>query len=448
MVGWRRGGRWAVVLLAVYGAAHLASTAWFAVRARPGAPAPAAPAGPALTARQQPLVSALTRLLDDDGVPAAERWATAIVLASPTDDLGYLALVTAQIRRESHFLAPDLEWLYQGLVPDLVHELGVTDPIRTIGPMQVQSWRLADFFAKARGERLSAHTVKSLAADVETGVAACVAVLDRIVVEYAPDRRLRGWVHAAGAPGLQAHGPVLARDFQGLLPAGRHTEALRQKLLSDLTGEPLALDGVSGERTTALLARHPGLGSLTELHRRWAERFGASAPATLVPRLAHDPTLAFVLADFHSGPGASRTAALQALLNDLFGTDLATDGKWGPRTRGEVWRLLARCVPDEAERLEYVELLTSGHKMPWLRDRLLAMAARQWRAAHGTEAPAALVPDLWFGGVTQELKGLGRISVEGYVAGSVAFYEDYLRRLCLYTGAELPGTAPVPPRGQ
>lgn len=437
--------RWAVVSLAVYGMAHLASTAWFLVHARPGAPHALAPASADLTAKQQPLVSALSRILDEDGVPEAERWATAIVRSAPTGDLGYLALVTAQIRRESHFLAPDLEWLYQGLVPDLVHELGVTDPIRTLGPMQVQSWRLADFFANARGEQLDAHSVKALAADIETGVAACVAVLDRIVVEYAPDRRLRGWAYSVGEAGLNPDHIVLARDFTGTVAPERRSEALRQKLLSDLTASPLALDGLPGERTQALLLRHPDLVAVPELRARWRARFGRIAPAAIAPRIAHDPGLAFVLADFHSGPGSSRTAALQALLNDLFATQLACDGKWGPSTRAEVWHLLAHCVPEEPQRLEFVDLLASGHKMPWVRDQFLAMARQLWRERHGSEAPAALVPDLWFSGLAQDLKGLGRISVEGYVAGSVAFYEDYLRRLCVYTGAELPGIVPNRP---
>ena len=67
-------------------------------------------------------------------------------------------------------------------------------------------------------------------------------------------------------------------------------------------------------------------------------------------------------------------------------------------------------MPLEERRLEFVELLTTGQKTPWLRD--------------------------------QALKGLGRISVEGYVAGSTAFYEDYLRRLSTYAGREVPAAAP------
>jgi hypothetical protein len=50
--------------------------------------------------------------------------------------------------------------------------LGVTDPLRTIGPMQVQRWRLQDHFEQAQGRRLDAHTVKGRAVDIEAGVAA------------------------------------------------------------------------------------------------------------------------------------------------------------------------------------------------------------------------------------------------------------------------------------
>jgi hypothetical protein len=141
-----------------------------------------------------------------------------------------------------------------------------------------------------------------------------------------------------------------------------------------------------------------------------------------------------VLADFHAGPGASRVAALQAILNDLLDSRLACDGKWGPRTRAEVARLLGITVADEARRVELCELLTHGHKTPWLREQALALARKAWREQRGAEAPDALVPDLWCDGTAQRVKGLGRIAVEGYVSGSVAFFEDYLRRLACYSG--------------
>jgi hypothetical protein len=265
---WRRLGAFSVYGLAAFGLLHLASTALFAWRTLPQ-PAPARPPAAAqLTRSQQPLVSALVRVLAEDGVADAERWATAIVRASPTDDLGYLALVTAQIRRESHFLAPDLEWLYQRLVPDLVHELGVTDPLRTLGPMQVQRWRLQDHFEQALGRELDAHSVKELAVDVEQGVAACVAVLDRLVVAHVPDRRLRGWIDTVGPAGLLPDPIVLARDWLGTLPGERADEALRQKLLGDLTAEPLALDGVRGAHTERLLAARRGSSASARSRRR------------------------------------------------------------------------------------------------------------------------------------------------------------------------------------
>nr|MCU0864465.1 hypothetical protein [Planctomycetota bacterium] len=316
------------------------------------------------------------------------------------------------------------------------------DPLRTIGPMQVQRWRLQDHFEQAQGRELDPHTVKDMAIDIEAGVAACTAVLDRIVVDYVPDRRLRGWVHTHGPLGVMPQPPTLARDWCGLLAPERPYEALRQKLLSDLTAEPLALDGVTGERTRQLLAARPELASEAALRAAWRARHGSDAPPRIAPRISHDPRLAFVLADFHSGVGACRVAALQALLIDLFGAELACDGKWGPRTRAEVARLFGLMVPHEERRLEFVELLTTGHKTPWLRDQALAMARTLFRQRHGIEAPDALVPDLWFDSLSQALKGLGRISVEGYVAGSTAFYEDYLRRLSIYAGREVPAAAP------
>ena len=71
------------------------------------------------------LLAAVAAVLRDDGVPEADRWAQAIVRHSPSSEVTYIALVVAQIRRESNFHARDLEWLYDGVVPDVAHELGV-----------------------------------------------------------------------------------------------------------------------------------------------------------------------------------------------------------------------------------------------------------------------------------------------------------------------------------
>lgn len=434
--------RWTIAGLACYGAAHLVNLTVRGARAWPSAPLRPLANATLLSTEQQPLVSALCRMLTEDGVPLAERWACAIVRAAPTTDLGYLALVTAQIRRESRFLAPDLEWLYQSVVPELVHDLGVADPIHTLGPMQVQRWRLQDYFEQATGRHLDAGDVRDLALDIETGVAACLAVLDPIVREYLPDRRVRGWVNQIGPAGLLGEVDVLASEHFGG-HAERRTEALRQKLLSDLTGAPLALDGVRGAATEDLLRAHPDLAALGTLHERWRARFGVPAPEAIAPRIAHEPRLAFVLADFHSGTGASRTAALQALLDDLFSAGIACDGKWGPLTRAAVPELLEDAEPDPARRAEFAAMVAAGRHPQWLRGQLLAMARRLHRERTGRDGPDALVPDLWFDGMAQEVKGLGRMSVAGYVAGSVAFFEDYLARLVAYTG----GASTVVPGG-
>ena len=137
--------------------------------------------------------------------------------------------------------------------------------------------------------------------------------------------------------------------------------------------------------------------------------------------------------------GLARLAALQALTNALCGSELACDGKWGPKTAAQMPRLLALVEPDDDRRADFLTLLETGSKRRWVREQLLAMARRQHRERTGTAAPDALVPDLWFENTATRIKGLGRISVAGYVAGSTAFYEDYLRRLCEYTGAEVPG---------
>lgn len=428
--------RIAVLGLACYGSLHLVGIATEASRAWPGAKSTSS--GPPLTAEQQPIVSALSRLLDEDGVQQPVRWASAIVRSSPTTDLGYIALVTAQIRRESHFLAPDLEWVYQRVVPELVHSLGVDDPINTIGPMQVQRWRLHDHFEQALGTELDKQNVRDLSLDIETGVAACVAVLDDLVVEYVPDRRLRGWVFEPGKDGLREDVQALASDFLDPQDDVRQN-VLQQKLLSDLTGTPLALDGVPGPNTESLLDRHSAYRDLEELRSAWQEQFRHDPPEGLPPRITHDTRLAFVLADFNAGAGASRIAALQSLTNLLFTTELAADGKWGPKTKAQMSKLLRAAVLDAAQRRDFEDLLESGNKRQWLRGQLLAMARKLYRERFGKDAPDALVPDFWFHGATQRIKGLGRISVAGYVAGSTQFYEDYLRRLCVYTGARPPG---------
>ena len=81
----------------------------------------------------QPLmVAALASILREDAVQESDRWAQAIVRYAPSCEVTYIALVAAQIRRESNFHARDLEWLYDGVIPDVAHELGVDDHVRTL----------------------------------------------------------------------------------------------------------------------------------------------------------------------------------------------------------------------------------------------------------------------------------------------------------------------------
>ena len=80
---WRTLGQFLVIGLACHGLVQLVDSACYVVRSSPW-PAPArTKVGMPLLRSQQPLVSALARVLDEDGCPAAERWAAAIVRASP-----------------------------------------------------------------------------------------------------------------------------------------------------------------------------------------------------------------------------------------------------------------------------------------------------------------------------------------------------------------------------
>ncbi len=454
----RNTGRAVVCLLALYGGVHLTSTLCLGWSRLPRSGEPWSVAG-ALAPEQERVVSALARILSEDGVGEAGRWAQAIVRAAPTTDLGYVALVAAQIRRESHFLAADLEWLFRQLVPDLAHELGMPDPINTIGPMQVQRWTLGDVFTRALGRRVTAHEVKGLAADVEVGVAACVAVLDAIVADHIPDRTPRGWATSSGPTGMEApEERVLARDWLGALPAERPRLAVLQKLLSDLTRTPLALDGVIGEETRraahAVAARLDGEDRARLLvepldggwvsatvHSLWEHEHGVRAPRSITPRLAHDPRVAFVFADFNTGRGACRTAALQYLMRDVLAVDLAVDGKRGPKTEAAMRRLFAEFEPDARRRDDFLALVDLGHKRAWVSEQAFAIAAGLWRTRRGAEPPSRLIPDLWHDGMAQQIKGIGRVSVEGYVAGSTAVFEDYLARLFTYTGTAIGAAA-------
>ncbi len=464
----RRVMRLGIFSLAGFGAIHLGSSAFYALRSRPSLDkvAPKAELAPS----EQILVSALTRVLLEDSVPSAERWAEAILRASPTNDVAYLAAVTAQIRRESHFLEEDIEWLFDRLVPDLLHEWGIPDPVNTVGPMQVQRWRLRGLFERTLGRPIDRHEVKQLAGSIEFGVAACVAALDPIILEHYPDRSIRGWVDFPAAVAMDVPGSdnLASNRFRTDLEIRCAFVAI-QKMLSDLNSAPLALDGIVGSHTlesaqlfaqTLAGAKRSRFTSALQLWHQveeaqvlrsdvtfqvlqaaWSERFLVEAPNRLLPRISHDPRLAFVFADFNTGRGASRIAALQVLLGHALDTPVATDGRVGPETRQAMKEFFERFVDVGSQREEFLQLLRDGHKPRWVRNQALRLAQEVYGSATGKLPPQALVPDLWHDGVRQRLKGSQRVSIEGYVAGSVAFFEEYYLRLSTYTGRSLPRSA-------
>ncbi len=426
-----------IVTLALYGGLRVANTGWLFLFERGGASRVAETGLPALSPDQQPIVSALTRLLELENVGEPARWAAAIVRSCPTTDVGYVALVTAQIRRESNFLAKDLEWLYESLVPELCHELGIERHTRTIGPMQIQRRHLAEIFRRSLGHKVEPSDLEDLALDLELGVAAAVAVLDGVVTEYVPDRKLQGWADAVGMTQHRTE-RVLARSWSDEVTEEEASIAATQKLLSDLTGVPLALDGALGSHTKELTALFESVLPNQSIQERWEEVFGARAPARLEPRIAHDSPLGFIVADFTSGLGSSRIAALQVLLNETVDADLVADGKFGPVTRAACSTLFERHLDNPRRVGELQELLRKGHKPGWVRSQALQLASRVYRLSSANPAPEALIPNLSYYRITQRIKGLGRMSVEAYVSGSVTTFEDYYSRLSTFIGKDVP----------
>lgn len=441
--------RRSLALLAIaFGLLHALSFTWYALRSTLRPPLPVAPHLP-LRADQQRMAHALGELLREDGVAEARRWAEAIVAFAPAADAGTIALVTAQIRRESHFLERDLEWLFRRAVPDLLHDLGVPDPIRTIGPMQIAHGLLRELIRATDGVELEDHELKVEAYTLETGVRYCALYLAGLMRQYLADGPPGGFIDHLGEPP-----PTTADPIDG----PTHLAAV-QKMLSDLTGTPLVLDGQPGPRTLALAQQFamtwdpagalgptleddlrriatadPGDPSATALGAAltgaWRSRFGHRPPTSWPITYTHDPRLAFVFSDFNAGRGAARVAALQATLAALDGAPLAADGKPGPRTRSAMQCFVARLADLPArQRADLIDLIATGRKPRFVLARVTSLARRAFQDRFGN-APAALrVPDLHHSGLAQSLKGIGRISVADYVAGSAFFFEQYYLRL-------------------
>jgi hypothetical protein len=204
-----------------------------------------------------------------------------------------------------------------------------------------------------------------------------------------------------------------------------------------------ALDGIP-EITTAEQLRKDLV--FRTIAKAWQRRFELLPPDRIFPRISYDPRLSFVFADFNSGKGSCRLAATQALMAIVLATEVEADGKMGPQTRAAMADLFDKFVIDESRKKEFQELLRTKNKPVWVSTQARSLAQKVYRANTGMVPPNHLVPNLWHGRLRQQMKGGSRlVSVEGYVSGSVSFFEDYYLRLATYTGRQVerpPSAAP------
>lgn len=401
----------------------------------------------------------LTRILEADGVLNASSWGRAIARHAVSLEPGYLALCMAQLRRESNFLATDPETLITWAMPAFLQAFGFHLPFRTVGPLQIGSRRFQELVERrlgrsVEGERELIH----LAHDLDVAVAASLDHLDRLVREYRPLRDLGGFANRRGRMGLQEpEGPHHPDLWNAEEREDRRVVALFQKMVSDLADEPLVLDGVFGERTRSVAAELAALdtsfdrqrylqdlvydATLLTSHERWwgpafsrvrsawESIYGPCEVDGITPRLAHDPWLAFVVADHNAGLGACRIAATQHMLNALFESGLAVDGIPGPRTVRACIDALPHVTFEVREREELARQLASPRDRRTALKRVRLELMRVYAYRLGEVPPEALVPDRHYGSTSQELKGIGRMSTRAYVIGSVRFFESYLVRV-------------------
>ena len=407
-----------------------------------------------LTKYQLDAYEAISNILQEDRIPKAEQWAKAIIQHSPTSDIGYLALIMAQIRRESRFNAPDLEWLFDRVVPESTHEMGLEDPISTIGPMQIKKSHL-----EIITEQPDQTKLKNEASEIDRGVQIAVVFLDEIVNHYYPSRQIKGWASLQGQKGYtvtdQANQIISLPDneFDDL-----QYKASFQKMLSDLTQTPQVLDGVAGPKTlkacrkfSTILAPDEQRTFIESLQyelitlngnsnfidsytfktvkREWETIFGTSRDK-LFPRLSNDPKLVFVFADFNVRKYSCRLAALQHMLAKLLELELTTDGIYGPETKSVLTKSLEILDLKENEYDDFIKLIENpGSKRLWLILRMHHLIGNKWIEKYKYDPPFALLPEVYTHRVSQKIKGIPRMSVKDYVIGSTAFYEDYYARL-------------------
>lgn len=392
-------------------------------------------------------------LLEADGIDRADEWARAIVEYTPTLDRGYLALLLAQIRRESHFNAPDIEWLFDRVVPEALHDFGVEDPVSTIGPMQIKQHHLR----RVTGIEDRAELKRSMS-DIQQGVFAAVCYIDLLITDYYPDRDLRGWATMTGRIGFSVI------DQQNYAPNWDEQEmqermyfAAIQKMLSDLTGDPLVLDGDIGSKTHEAARRFSSMlppdeqAAFNDAFRyklttpagteladsvpyqvikdEWTAIYGQGQDR-IFPRIAHDPRICFIFADFNVGRHASRLAALQWMAGQLTGRATTADGLYGQESKTTLLELIQLLDLSDEKRAEWQELIPNPEgKRDWVVLKLHELTSSHWERKHETPAPMALIPSISTHRFSHDVKGIGPMTVRQYVVGSTTFYEDYYARL-------------------
>ena len=410
------------------------------------------------------LAAVISDILHEDGIVEAKIWSLAIARHVPTDEPGYVALVMAQIRRESRFNAPDLEWLYDHLVPDLLHDKDIVkNRVNTVGPMQINRNQLLALMHK-RNENKTVTIAEGpaftkLVSDIDLGVKYAVIYLDEIVLDYIPNRKLYGWYDYIGHQGMFLKNevnqpPTSDRELFHLY----ETVAAYQKMLSDLSHKPLALDGMLGNRTLqsarsfamrlpsedrkrmleALSDEYSGIedvetmlkdDSFRLVCKYWQQVYGRTPSFAIYPRISHDPRLIFILADFNIGKSSCRIAVMQQMLNVLYKKELQVDGKYKSMTLASIRDYILKSSIAEDRRNDFLSLIDQKRKLGWVRSEVTAMLSYEWQELTGEKAPNALCPQLYTKYINQQKKAIERISTREYVSGSVWFFENYYVRL-------------------
>ncbi len=406
-----------------------------------------------MTNYQLKAYNAITQILIEDRIPDAKGWAHAIVQYSPTSDPGYLALVIAQIRRESHFNAPDLEWLFDKIVPESVHNMGLPDPVSTIGPMQIKKGHLQNITNQPDQGQL-----KKDSCDIDRGVQAAVLFLDNIIKDYYPSRQIKGWASLRGRRGYTVTDQInYLHSWDEKEFVDRQHKASFQKMLSDLTESPLVLDGVTGDKTIKVCRKFSTIlppddqrkftesleheltilkaadflesFSYQTVKAEWESVFGLSRDM-IFPRLSHDPKLVFIFADYNVRKYASRLAAIQYMIAELLEIELKTDGIYGPETRAALNKFVGTLDMKPEVKKDFIKLIEKpGTKRTWLISRIQYHASKQWTNKHHSNPPFAIIPNINTHRITQKIKRLPRMHVKDYVIGSCTFFEDYYARL-------------------